>query len=421
MDTTDVYFSGPHLSVAGVPVAGFKPDGSWTPLTVKVDNSANLAVANYTPRITLSPRSHDTGKLKADWVKVERLVTDPAGNRSWQPADFIGGATAGVLVYELGTMASVAQESVYTIDVRISFTPDTALIPFELSARGVKPRNGYAGYAWSLTAYYNTGIAGASGFGPRQDEGARLSLAGVPAEGIKAGGDWQEIGFRVDNTGKEAWKDHTLQLLVRDSVFGSMSDLSADVEVEEYDGNGWQRAKSYTVVGTHYGLKNRDIAAGEIFEIKLRIRFTKDARPGYVSLIPEGGRDVWPEPDANGDLRFVTSLGEGRLTKILPADVDTGNQPKPDDGTGNQPKPKPDGGTGTGNQPKPDGNTGTTPISITGTSTTGTGNTTHTGGALAATGVDPATTWALGGAGVALAMGAALVAGTGRHRRRTNA
>ncbi|MFD2120689.1 LPXTG cell wall anchor domain-containing protein [Streptomyces cirratus] len=81
-----------------------------------------------------------------------------------------------------------------------------------------------------------------------------------------------------------------------------------------------------------------------------------------------------------------------------------------------------------GNQPKPDG--GTTPIVDHGNPGTGTGTgtgtggntgtgTTNTAGQLAETGTDAATSWALGAGGVALAMGAALVAGTGRRRRTT--
>ncbi|MER5762077.1 hypothetical protein [Streptomyces sp. NPDC002082] len=61
------------------------------------------------------------------------------------------------------------------------------------------------------------------------------------------------------------------------------------------------------------------------------------------------------------------------------------------------------------NNPGPNG--GSTPIIAPGTGT-------PPGGELATTGSSPATTWALGGAGVTLAMGAALIAGTGRHRRR---
>ncbi|MFJ3518986.1 hypothetical protein [Streptomyces sp. NPDC090131] len=69
----------------------------------------------------------------------------------------------------------------------------------------------------------------------------------------------------------------------------------------------------------------------------------------------------------------------------------------------------------TGNQSGPDG--GAKPI-IDGNGNgngTGTGSTTTptTGGRLAETGADAATSWALGGAGIALAMGA----GPGRRRR----
>lgn len=47
---------GPDVTVAGIPKGGFTPDGSWTPLTVTVDNSAHIEVTNYTPG-SPSPRS----------------------------------------------------------------------------------------------------------------------------------------------------------------------------------------------------------------------------------------------------------------------------------------------------------------------------------------------------------------------------
>ncbi|MFD9572707.1 LPXTG cell wall anchor domain-containing protein [Streptomyces sp. NPDC059982] len=58
-----------------------------------------------------------------------------------------------------------------------------------------------------------------------------------------------------------------------------------------------------------------------------------------------------------------------------------------------------------------------TPIVDHHTGTGTAGSTTNAGGQLAETGTDAATSWALGAGGVALAMGAALVAGTGRRRR----
>lgn len=65
------------------------------------------------------------------------------------------------------------------------------------------------------------------------------------------------------------------------------------------------------------------------------------------------------------------------------------------------------------------GDGGTQPVAHTGNTGNTSANTTATGGRLAETGTDSATTWAIGGAAVTLAKGAAFAAGTGRHRRRT--
>lgn len=167
------------------------------------------------------------------------------------------------------------------------------------------------------------------------------------------------------------------------------------VQVEFYGKNGWEPVKhSSADTGlVYFSLWHGPIAKRGALDFKVRVRFTHDAPPGDIRLRPVGSAD---DDLGSGDNHvWVKSPSEAQLSKIVAAD------PAPGD---------------TGNDPAPNG--GSKPIVGTSTSTS---TSTGTGGELATTGSDPATTWALGGAGVALAMGAALVAGTGRHRRRTTA
>ncbi|MFE2288493.1 hypothetical protein ACFXDJ_30550 [Streptomyces sp. NPDC059443] len=391
----DSILMGPDVTVSGIPDGGFKADGSWTPLTVKVDNSANIEVTNYTPRITLS---QDEGKLKADQVKVEYLATDAAGNKSWKPASFIGGYNDHYFAFGLGTKPSVARESVSTIDVRISFAADTAVVPFQLSSEGLSIRSD-GGNAWSGSTWYETSIAGAKAnpTNPVLLDGPSLSLNGVPAGGFKAGGDWQELTLHVDNTGKQSLERFSLAFVVARPDFDKLA--PKHIEAEVYGPNGWQRVHHvYSDAGVVYFLigDTHPIAAGQVTDVKLRVRFTKDAPLGDIVLRPAGGAE---DDFGSGENHvYVQSPSQGRLSTIVAADTNTGDT----------------------NQPKPNG--GAQPISQTGTGTgTGTQTGGQTGGQLAETGSSPATTWAIGGAGVALTLGAALVAGTGRHRRRTTA
>ncbi|MGW6689615.1 hypothetical protein [Streptomyces sp. NPDC054961] len=403
---SDSILLGPDVTVAGIPKAGFTPDGSWTPLTVTVDNSAHTEVKNYTPRLTFT---QEQGKLKPGQIKVERLVTDAGGHTSWKAADFFGGDNDHYFTYGLGSNPSVARESVYTIDVRISFAAETAVVPFKLASDGLSIRAD-GGRAWTGTTWYETNIVGATAdpSAPEIVDGPSLSLTGLPAEGFRAGGRWQEIGLHVDNTGKQALERFSLAFAAETPDFSPLR--HEVVQVELYGKNGWAPVGYSYADGVlvYFDLGTGPIAAGEIHDVKLRVRFTKDAPLGDIRLRPAGGAE---DDLGSGEHHvYVISPAKARLTKILEAGpvTDEGNDPAPNGGS----KPITDAGTGTG--------TGTG--SGTGTATgTGTGTGTQTGGQLAATGSDPASTWALGGAGVALAMGAALVAGTGRHRRRATA
>ncbi|MFD8978906.1 hypothetical protein [Streptomyces sp. NPDC059564] len=152
---------------------------------------------------------------------------------------------------------------------------------------------------------------------------------------------------------------------------------------------GWQPLKTgnggETLLGV--GLGSRSVAAGEVYEVQFRLRFAGDTPPGDVA-IQAGGFEREPSPDET-----VDSESPEYRTEIS-STTDTGTD-------GNTPKPN-------GGSMPAEGNRG-------GTTSGGTG----TGGTLAETGTDAATAWALDGGGTVLALGAALVVGTGRHRRKT--
>lgn len=379
----DSKLAGPDVTVAGIPKDGFKADGGWTPLTLTVNNSSNTEVTNYTPRIQFF---HHGGQLDAAKVNIEYRVTDAAGNRSWVPAEFISIYDNDFYAFGFGTEASVAGGSVYTVDVRIGFDVGTAVVPFRLSAEGMSIRED-GGMAWSPSTVYKTSIAGATADGDDIIPGPSLSLNGVPTEGFKAGGDWREIGIHADNAFKVSLKGFKLDLAVERV---DLSQLKPEhVQVEFYGKNGWEPVKhSSADTGlVSFSLWHGPIAERGALDFKVRVRFAKDAPAGDIRLRPVGSAD---DDLGSGDHHvWVKSPSEAQLSKIVaadPAPVDTGNDPAPNGGS--KPIVAPDTGTG---------------------------------GELATTGSDPATTWALGGAGVALAMGAALVAGTGRHRRRTTA
>ncbi|MFI8386666.1 hypothetical protein [Streptomyces sp. NPDC085540] len=386
----DGILMGPEVTVAGIPKDGFKADGGWTPLKVTVDNSGHIAVPNYTPSVTLY---EEDGKFKPSQIKVEWKT---AGG-TWQAAKLVQGEELGPgLQYTFGTAPSVTKDTSYTVDVRISFAADSPVVPFDLASDGKSRVGNHVDH--SPSTWYTTRIAGAVG-GPEDPfvEGPALTVNGVP-ENIKAGGDWTNLSVHVDNAGKQALKGFNVGLVLARPDWVKMKPSQIKVEVLSKDKNGkagWHEAEVWSEEeSVFFGveLAGGPVAAGKSFDVQVRIRFAADAPLGAVSIFSWGSSNVGPDtPEPWADSR-----SKARLTNIVAASPDTG---------------------GNGNQPKPNG--GAKPITDTTGNSGNTGTTATTGGELAATGSDPATTWALGGAGVALAMGAALVAGTGRRRRTT--
>ncbi|MFJ6794988.1 hypothetical protein [Streptomyces sp. NPDC091268] len=397
---------GPEVTVHGLPEDGFKNDGTWTKLTVEVDNAGHRAVPNYTPSINIMQWD---GGFTTSQVKVERLV-----GGAWQPVKAITAESMGPgFKYALGTTASVAAEADYTVEVRIAFTADTPVLPFEMYSDGAS-RNGSV-VSSSPGTWYQSKIEGADDQGDTQPtiiDGPALTVGDVPAT-LTAGGDWTNLTVHVDNAGKDALADYVLDMAVFHLDRPGMNSGQIDVEVYSRDENGvlgWHPTYDRSggeQDGFGFEIASGAIGSGKAFDVQVRIRVSATAPKGDLTIRFWGSG---PYDEENHS--YVQSRSKGRLTKIVAAESHHGGNTGNGGITGN---------TGnTGNQPKPDG--GATPINTGSGSGTSTGTSTVTapvGGELAATGSGPATSWALGGAGVAVAMGAALVAGTGRRRRTT--
>ncbi|MBT2476706.1 hypothetical protein [Streptomyces sp. ISL-94] len=387
---SDGILMGPEVTLAGIPKDGFKADGSWTTLKVKVDNSGHTAVPNYTPNLTVF---QEDDKFKASQVKVEWRV----GNQSWQAAQPIQTPELGPgLQYALGTTPNLAKGAVQTVDVRISFAADSPVVAFELSTDGQSRTAN--GTNHSPASWYTAKISGATGGDeePAVVDGPELTVNGVP-ETIAVGGGWTTLSVHVDNSGKEALKDFYLGLVLARPDWVSMQADQIKVEVlsKDLDGKaGWHETELRSDEGPYIGLDlaGGPVKAGQSFDVQVRVRFTADAPTGDLTFRSFGMAPLGEDYEDG----IAMSRSTPQLTQLVAATPETSDEGE------------------TGNQPKPNGDA--KPI----VDTTG-GNTTagNTGGELAATGADAATSWALGGAGVALAMGATLVAGTGRRRRTT--
>lgn len=287
---SDRILMGPEVTVQGIPAAGFKADGSWTPLTMTVDNSGHVAVADYTPMLGVSQAA---GQFGPAHIKVEyRTAGGP-----WTAAAPVRTA-APTLGYALGSAAAVPVGEVRTIDVRISFAADTPVVPFDLTADGT----GRVGTATgnSPTSSYATRITGAPGGDedPLYTEGPALTVSGVP-ESVRAGGDWTNLSVRVDNAGKGELAAFDLGLVLARPDFVSMQVSQIAVEVLRPAADGqpaaWQSVEITSDEDGYFfagGLVRGPIGAGAAFDVPVRVRFSADAPTGSVSFFGWGTSQV---------------------------------------------------------------------------------------------------------------------------------
>ncbi|MER6447471.1 hypothetical protein [Streptomyces venezuelae] len=399
-----VQSQAPVLSLTGLPEWGFKAgDDVGTELTLKVDNSARPGTGEYYLGVDLV--SADTS-LRADQVVVEYYATTVNGESFWHPVE-VSGDNGKLRIFDYGGEYAAGEQRNLVFRVRLAADVPAGDVKLTVSGQG----NPHHGGLVSKTVSYSSSIEAASA--PVDVEGPKMTLTGIPAGGFKAGADWQELALTLDNAGLAGIEDYLVSFHMGRGfdqgpwVEPSQIHLQAFGE-DEHGKEGWfdiEIGGSEESMGGDIGLQS--IAAGDKAVVKLRLRFDKGTPAGGFMMGASGYKEQESGP-------FVWSSTGAHSTRILAADSGNGGG----NGNGN--------GGGTGNQPKPDGGT-TTPVvdgngngNGAGNGTgTGTGTAPTTGGALAETGSDAATSWALGSAGVALAMGAALVAGTGRRRRPT--
>ncbi|MCX4692697.1 hypothetical protein [Streptomyces sp. NBC_01408] len=378
----------PQLSLAGLPQTGFTAgDDTWRTLTLKVDNSGRPGTNEFYLGVDLVPQGAD---IRPGQVEVEYLATTTDGMTYWHPVE-VSREDGKVRIFNYGGEYSAGEQR--DLAIRVRFAEDTPETAFSLNVFGAGNPHHNGAVADTVTYYSHV----ASDSGVVHVEGPKATVDGIPAEGFRAGADWQELQLHLDNAGKGDVKDFLVAAHMGRGFNEGSWVTSSQVKVQVYGADGWYDVEiggSEDTLGGDLGQVS--LKSGEKTTVKVRLRFTGDTVPGAFHMVFGGYAKT-----EKGE--FVSSATESVATKILAAGTGGGN------GNGGQ-----TGGAGTGNQPKPDG--GVKPAVDQSGGGTGT---TPGGGHLATAGADPATTWALGGAGLAVAMGAALVAGTGKRRRPT--
>ncbi|MGW6844747.1 hypothetical protein [Streptomyces sp. NPDC054958] len=368
--------AGPKLTLDGLPTA-FKAGGGWSQFSLHVDNSGRPAVDDHSLELVLW--TLDTFAWEAGDIQAEVYAPDSKGTWGWHAVEAYG--SEEVYSFSLADV-DVEKNEVFDLKLRMKFGKDTPPSRFSLSTTSEGGSGDRVRYESKVT-----------GHGQEENDGPKVSVERLPAGGFTAGGGWQPFALHVDNSGKKKIDEYGFTLIF-DNAVNSLRSKHLDLEI--WEGGRWVAAEkdpSAQLAGT---IIDRAVGENATFDIQLRAKFSKDAPVGKVVAVLLA--------DDHGVDRITSDVAFA-YTSINPA-ASTGNQPKPDGGTTT---PIVDG-NGTGNGTGAGNGTGTG---------TGTGTAPTTGGQLAETGSDAATSWALGGAGVALAMGAALVAGTGRRRRPT--
>ncbi|MFD6828410.1 hypothetical protein CH313_14495 [Streptomyces sp. TSRI0384-2] len=433
---------GPQVSADGVPES-FTPGGP-AEFTVTVDNTGNPGVPHYAPSVAVSDTTdrfepgHFTAEVRGeagDWTQLTAHYEPGSGH------------------HEIALPASaVGADEVRSLDVRITFVEHAPELWFEVAVSGQGMDEN--GSVVSGTLWYQTRVGTGEDGGEHEEApvnaGPPVTLEGVPADGFTAGADWTELAVRADNTGLEAVEEYTLALnLVRLPGQGDWFG-STQVEFEVYgprqDGTeGWQPLDAYTAENLHaYGVGALPLAADEQREVRLRVRFAADVPSGPVALTTFG----WQSDESSEEA--LTSEPRNYVTRVREA-VTEGGTDSPDDGEphahepgdGGQPQagevsedgpgaeephpvegeqwtPRPDGtgdggssaGGGSGVKGGAGARPATAPQAVLGMAAT---PLMPAGAQLAATGGDPATTWAVGGAALTVAVGAALLV-NGRRR-----
>ncbi|MCX4545650.1 hypothetical protein [Streptomyces sp. NBC_01565] len=391
----------PTLTLGGLPKLGFTAGADWSEFSFHVDNSGRAAVQDYSLEMALW--TLDTTGFRDGDIQLEAYAPNAAGTWGWHKIEPYGSEEAWSL-----TLAEVDIEKNEVLDLklRMKFAKDAPATRLSLDTTA---EGGSAD-----RVKHRTELKAADGRSNGQGQGPKLALNGIPKAGFKAGGDWEQLALNVDNSGKEAIDQYHFTLL----FFSNGKDVlrSKHLAIEIWNGTAWVPVEQ-TPIGRNPATEfDRPVGKNAQFDIPLRVKAAADAPAGAIVVILFGD-DYGSQRPVDSDMFVQYSSVYTATTGGTGGTGTGGNQPTPDGGS----KPV-DNGSGTGSTNTGGTGTGTTGTkgTGTGTATTGTTGTAGTsGGQLAQTGADPATSWALGASGAALAMGAALVAGTGRRRRPT--
>ncbi|MEU9166032.1 hypothetical protein AB0D29_37875 [Streptomyces sp. NPDC048424] len=355
----------PKLTLDGLPKE-FKPGAGWSGFSLHVDNSGRPAVDDYSLELALW--TLDTFGWEAGDIRTEVYAPDSKGVWGWHAIAADGSEEA----YSLSLAdVDIEKNEVFDLKLRMKFGKDTPPSRFSLSTTAEGGTADRVRYESKVTSRDDE---------QQRNNGPKIAVQGLPAGGFTAGGAWQPFSLDVDNSGKEKIDEYGFSIF-----FGNNDDTlkSKHIALQVWDGERWVDAEKDPSAHVAGAMINHAVGKDARFDIRLRAKFTADAPVGSIFIVVLA--------DDHGVDEIVSDVAVAYSSIAADAPDGGGN-------TGN-----------TGNQPKPDG--GSTPVKDTTPVTTG--------GRLAETGTDAATGWALGGAGVALAMGAALVAGTGRRRRPT--
>ncbi|MEU9377163.1 hypothetical protein AB0D94_25760 [Streptomyces sp. NPDC048255] len=380
-----VEIEGPLLGLQSLPQDGFQAGTDWREFALHVDNSGRDAVDDFQLDMILQAPGASFGNGD---IMLEVFAPDASGTWGWHRV--VSDGSEDTWVHELAVIDIVQNES-FDLKLRMKFVPETAGHAISLRLAG---QNGWGnGTVHSPSVTHDSKITSAPYADPVYLTGPKVTIGGIPQNGFQAGGEWQVLTARVDNTGKQAFSrvELGLEAYRPDGARWTPSQVMLEVRTQDADGNwSWKPEKTWDGGETLFGIRlgTRAVAADEVYEVQFRLRFAADTPPGDFAFFTAGLiRAADPKPNEYFDID----------SPLYQAKISTA--------------------TGT-NHPLPSG--GSQPVQASGDHAP-TPESQTAGGRLADTGTDPAAPWALAGAGLTLAMGAALVAGTGRHRRRTTA
>ncbi|WP_411106700.1 hypothetical protein [Streptomyces sp. cmx-4-9] len=384
----------PRIRLGGLPPAGFTAgDPNGRVLTLGVDNSGRPGTGEFRVGVDLVTEG---AEIRPDQVQVEFLATTVHGESYWHPVE-VRMEDGKLRIFDHGGEYGAGEKRDLVFQVRFAQGTPATSFSLRLSGTGSAQHGGAAADPVAYSSHIGSPSESAD------VEGPRMAVDGFPSGGFRAGGDWHELQLQLDNTGKADLADFLVAAHMGRGAGEGPWVTASQVRLQAQGAAGWYDIAidgSEETLGGDIGAV--PLRAGEQTTLKLRVRFTGDTVPGDFHVLFDGYAHA---PSG----QFVSSGTVSVPTRILAPATGTGTGIGTGTGTGDG-----SGGARAGggaDQPQPHG--AARPAAGPGGGVAAA----TVGGRLATAGADPAAAWALGGAGLAVAMGAAFVAGTGKRRR----